>query len=62
MWVAQQDQSWIYVGLGISKEQRPGRTIRLVEDDRLDYESNEIGPKRNTLAVLYHYTVPEEYR
>lgn len=62
MWVSMQNQSWMYVGLGISKDQRPGKTIRQVEDDQLDFDTNEIGPKRSTLAVLYIYTNPHKFR
>jgi hypothetical protein len=58
MWVALQNQSWMYVGLGVSKEQRPGRTMRRVEDHELDIENIDIGPKRSTLAVLYIFTMP----
>ena len=58
MWVALQNQCWMYVGLGVSKEQRPGRTLKRVEDHELDLENADIGPKRSTLAVLYIFTSP----
>ena len=51
---------WIYIGIQISKEQRPGKTVKAVEDEVLDGDHNgsamQGGPKLSAAAMMYIFT------